>query len=1707
MFKRITCLLLVVTMVFSMMPMRVLASQMEPAEVAAAEPASTTAATEEETTIPETTQAAEPETTTVCTEDAKESDAVIDSDFSELPDEDAPDETIVETVLRSEEEPADSEALFEGFLNKLFFGEDERSPQAILAGNRLARIDKYIYDALIPVIQQIARGQRSSTVVSVDLAGTGFLPEQANIPLLAEALTHDFPFEMYWYSGIYVSYSSNSSKMTLKLQVNAAYQASNYNAESPAINTTRAKTATQAVENARAIVNQYAGYSDYNKLTAYADKICALVKYDHYAADNDTYSTNINPWTLINVFDNDSTTNVVCNGYAEAFQYLCDLSDFDGDIVCYSPGGAEHRWNIVRIDGKSYLMDVTHCDDGNKATRNDKFMGGGSGSVEAGYRIGGFHYWYYDDVKETWGTGPNSILALSDKKYDPNSTPAPPPAGDTSQSELESALATCGGSYRLSKKVTLTSDMVLDGVNLTIASGGTLIVSAGTTLAVKKNASITLEKGSVLRINAAGVLLQSGKVKNNSGTFTKNGIICESADDYLLHLINECHKLSANEIRTKIGYLDKSLIASALTANQDDFIYKLSALEEAVGGAVAVEPGELFSDLKAEDFTVIGANLNMPKYTGAQMKVVIEKVAKQPDDHFFTCTMRLKNAENETELQIPVIVLMKNPSYKSGMNVKNIAVRHMNEDGTQVLSRINQGEYSWTFVLQNFGTIGFTLDNQGICGDNARWNYDNQTATLTVTGTGAMYDYDSEKPDWEGYLETVKSVVVQSGITHIGAHAFRGCKALLSVTMANSVTSLGVQIFTSCEKLRDVKLSENIKTLPRSTFSFCNSLIQITLPEKLEVLDNQVFWNSPRLTSIVIPRNVKSIGSLCFSGCTSLKSVTFVGNAPTFVKYDEYNNFEDVTATVYYPANNTTWSSSVMQNYGGNLTWVAGCTDGHTIVITKGQPATCTEPGISDGKTCSVCGAVIAIQTELAALGHDIISDREVPPTCTAPGHEAGSHCSRCDYTEGRNNIPALGHVEVTDAYVAPTCTQTGLTEGSHCSRCNAVLVKQTVLPAKGHSFEDAVCTVCGAAEVLEGSSYDGLTWNLDENGKLTISGTGDMYYTPWKTYADRIRSVEIQTGSTRIYRDAFSNCVNLTKVTMADTVAEIYSGAFEGSAALTTVTISKNVTEIGASAYEGCASLTSITIPQGVATIEYYTFKDCTSLQAINIPGSVKEIGWNAFEGCTALRSVSLSQGLEIMESGVFEGCTSLSSIEIPKTVQEIGGSAFNGCTNLWSVNIPSGIEIIEYSTFEGCSKLSRITIPATVKEIGSHAFRDCTSLTSVTVPQGVTTLGAGVFRGCSALYSVSLPKSLESVSYDLFAYCTSLYDVNIPSGLTELSDFMFNSCESLTQITIPNTVTTIGRAAFAGCLGLKEITLPASVATLGSRAFTNCNNLKSIKVSSANEFFSADAYGVVYNKDKTVLVLIPGGLAGSYTIPEGVVIVGKDAVCNGKKLTGITFPSTLTAIEEYALSNCSALTDAWFKGNAPVIAEFAFEDTTLTARYPVGDTSWTAEKLQNYGGSITWVASCINGHAEVLQPGVPATCTEEGISEGKYCSVCGDVIARQEVIPALGHAEVIEGYVAPTCTETGHTEGRHCERCGEIFAAAEEIPALGHKEVADAYVAPTCTKIGLTEGSHCDRCGEVFVEQERIPALGHDFLEGTCLRCGAPDEREVTQ
>ncbi len=140
---------------------------------------------------------------------------------------------------------------------------------------------------------------------------------------------------------------------------------------------------------------------------------------------------------------------------------------------------------------------------------------------------------------------------------------------------------------------------------------------------------------------------------------------------------------------------------------------------------------------------------------------------------------------------------------------------------------------------------------------------------------------------------------------------------------------------------------------------------------------------------------------------------------------------------------------------------------------------------------------------------------------------------------------------------------------------------------------------------------------------------------------------------------------------------------------------------------------------------------------------------------------------------------------------------------------------------------------------------------------------------------------------------------------------------------------------------------------------------------------------------------------------------------------------------------------------------------------------------------------------HLEETVSGKAATCTESGLTDGKKCSKCGEILVEQEVIIALGHSEIDLAAIEPTCTLTGLTEGKQCSVCQAVTVEQMTVPAKGHTEVSLEDVEATCTKTGFTGGKKCSVCQAITDAQTVIPVIAHTEIDipakdATCTKTG---------
>ena len=441
------------------------------------------------------------------------------------------------------------------------------------------------------------------------------------------------------------------------------------------------------------------------------------------------------------------------------------------------------------------------------------------------------------------------------------------------------------------------------------------------------------------------------------------------------------------------------------------------------------------------------------------------------------------------------------------------------------------------------------------------------------------------------------------------------------------------------------------------------------------------------------------------------------------------------------------------------------------------------------------------------------------------------------------------------------------------------------------------------------------LSWKLESNGVLTISGDGAMKdysgsYTftrpGWYKNKDQITSVVFDGEITRIGVLAFDECANIENVRYKDytgpadnalpeSVKTIGQYAFSGTGVTGTLKLPENLTAIGYSAFSGCTKLTgSLTIPTGVKKIEKNTFYKCGFTGTLTIPEGVTTIGESAFEGCSSLTG----------------------DLKIPDTVIEVGRYAFHNCSGFQGkLFLSNSLSEICYGTFWGCSGLTGpLTIPKNVTKIDGCAFRECKHLTGdLNIPDTVIEVGGYAFEGCSGFDgTIYISKSLKKIEEATFKDCSSLKGtLTIPDGVTTIKRESFSNCSQLKgKLVIPDSVMEIYDASGSGSYKFCD------------GAFEDCTGFTALQLSNKLKRIPAYAFDGC------------SGLEGTLTIPDSVTEIGHCAFQGCEKLTGtLIIPNQVEKIEKSAFAGCTGLTgDLTIPKNVTTIEENAFYDCGFT-------------------------------------------------------------------------------------------------------------------------------------------------------------------------------
>ena len=845
-----------------------------------------------------------------------------------------------------------------------------------------------------------------------------------------------------------------------------------------------------------------------------------------------------------------------------------------------------------------------------------------------------------------------------------------------------------------------------------------------------------------------------------------------------------------------------------------------------------------------------------------------------------------------------------------------------------------------------------SADDSGSCGENLTWSYVEATKSLTISGTGAMnnfnYNYGTSMP-WKSYLNNIEVIIIESGVASIGNSAFSGCRGLTSVTIPNSVTSIGDWAFQYCSGLTSITIPKSVTNIAYSLFSGCSGLTSVDIPSSVTSIGNSAFSGCSGLTSVVIPSSVTSIGDYAFYNCSSLTSVTIP------------NNVTSIGGSAF---KGTAWYDIWYNNQPDGLVYV-----GKVAYKFKGEMPANTELIIRDGTTLISDG----IFSDCTGLTSVII-----PNSVTSIGGNAFRNCRGLTSVNIPNSVTYIGSdafykcSALTSLTIPNSVTSLGSYAFAGCSGLTSVTIPNSVTSIANSLFSG--CSGLTSVDIPSGVT------SIGENSFINCSS---------------LTSVIIPNGVTSIGRKAFKGCSSLTSIEIPNSLTSIAELAFSDCTSLKSVNISDLPSWCIISFFDNSSNplnyayhlflkgeeIHDLVIPEGVTSIGNYAFYNCKGLTSVSIPNSVTSIGYCAFDGCDNLESSPIPERISkriihVEKAGSLYSLISggIYQIENLTLTGEINGSDLSliremagKATGIRQFGISSWDEFADTHGNLSVLDMSGVKIVSG----GGYLFLDGG------VDQGDAwvelvqddVIPAGLFCGCKKLTSISIPSGLKNIGSEAFDG-TGWYE-NQPDGLVYIGNVLYKYKGEMpdnTHLTIKDGTVGIANAAFYGQSSLSSITIPKSMKYIGvsdfqvseyvhspfysmqgkpglsnSDVFTGCSGLASVKISDLSSWLSIEfddnssnplsyAHHLYLNEDELTELIIPNniksinnfvftGCSGltSVTIPAGVTAIGYSAFYSCIGLSSINIPSSVTSIGYSAFGRCYNLTSIIVESDNP--------------------------------------------------------------------------------------------------------------------------------------------------------------------------------------------
>ena len=668
---------------------------------------------------------------------------------------------------------------------------------------------------------------------------------------------------------------------------------------------------------------------------------------------------------------------------------------------------------------------------------------------------------------------------------------------------------------------------------------------------------------------------------------------------------------------------------------------------------------------------------------------------------------------------------------------------------------------------------------------------------------------------------------------------------------------------------------------------------------------------------------------------------------------------------------------------------------------------------------------------------------------------------------------------------------------------------------------------------IASGACGDNLTWELDDGGILTISGTGEFDFfmfsdeVPWYSYADSVTEVSLPEGLGSIAMYTFAYCRNLKSVTIPESVYSINSNAFLYSG-ITSLTIPRNVMNIDASCFQGCYDLTEIIVDpenenycsvdgimfsKDLSTLHYYPCG--ISAEMYTVPDNVAVIGEHAFISCTNLKRIELPNGLTQIGFGAFSNLN-IKAILIPASISNIGTYAFYSCDELNTVYYTGTEEqwntLTENNIGDNNDPLLNATVQCNWDGSSIPENPDPTTPTEPTEPEDDTISGTCgddlAWTLQDNVLTISGTGAMTDYADDSAPWLgNAILEIVLPDGLTRIGDYAFQS-SLISNIEIPGTVQEIGQGAFFYCSNLKSVDIPAGISSIADDTFGYCRSMTSISIPESVTNIGAGAFYYCSSLK-------------NIEVPDGITSIANNTFALCKSLTNIKIPEGVTDIGDGAFNQCSSLTEIEIPESVTSIGEMAFMgcESFISVDIPEGvteiksSTFSSCKKLETV--EIPTSVSAIGTAAFMGCTSLKTVTIPKGVItiDGQAFNKCISLesITIADSVISIGHS-VFSGcssLISLTIPNSVTSIGSNlCNSCDSLVSAVisdklNEIPYFSFKNctsLKSISIPDSLTQIGTGAFSGCSSLKNI-----KLPSGITNINSETFSGCSSLDDVEI--